>query len=281
MNNNKSDQSETTAKPSSEQGSSLWGRVKQHKFIVITVAVILALVIGWVVYSQFIKAKPFTVNVRSSNFDKTASDANTTVQKTMSLQLLKGDSTGFGMSFRVPLSDFIYTDSPINKALPPFPKDFSVYPDKPISAEGNSVNFGQRIFLSANSNEVTFQGLVAAKIVPKTDQASFSSTDYFKNLIAKLSFNSAKPNASGLQLNITPAGDFKNASVKGDAQLNNISTELPSGVDPGVVKHLKGQLVELKGKRANYYLLIAATDSNWDNNPKTWQAVKDSIKIDQ
>ena len=193
----------------------------------------------------------------------------------LAIHLLEGSNDGSGMEFKRPMNGFVYTDSPLNKSDPKLtPKSR----DDPIVEQGNNIEFVTRSYTSPS--EATNTALIAAKIVPASEASNFDKYNYFRDLIAKLVF-SESDNASSVGLGMSTSTKFSNNNIKSNASVYEISATSPSGSDNSPIDHIIGQLVEVKGKRATYYLLITAVDENWNSSPKTWQAIKDSIKVDQ
>ncbi|HEX5395385.1 MAG TPA: hypothetical protein VFW52_03495 [Candidatus Saccharimonadales bacterium] len=279
MNDTKDKPSGATVWRSSPGIRNRWRQFTSHKLSIAVLVLVLAGAIAGYLYYRHENAVAPTPATRSSSFDNNIVNPDNPRPTSMANHFLQGTKSGAGMRFSLPWDDFMYIDSPLDKALPVRPTSSQDDLTKPIPKKGNNVVLGQRIFTA--DNKVTFQGLVAALIVPPADQPNFVSSTYFRDVLANLSFNTSRPDASRLALNVTAVRNFTNPAIKKHAQIQDITTVLPSNVDPGVVKHLVGQLVEAKGKNADYYLLIAVTDNNWNENPKTWDFVRNSIKVDQ
>lgn len=194
----------------------------------------------------------------------------------MATHLLDSGNPGMRLVFKLPLNGVVYTDSPLDRPDSRLiPKDNKI--SNPIIDQGTSVEFGNRLVLPGG--KITFQSVIAAKIVP-LDESNFDKYNYFKELLTRLSFNTIL-NPSNTVFGMSPPAEFTNSNIKNSAQIYKTSAEPPTDSKSSIIKHMNGQLIEIKGKKANYYLLMMAVDKTWDSSPKTWQAIKDSIKIDQ
>ena len=193
----------------------------------------------------------------------------------MATHLLQGSGQTTGMLFKLPLNGVVYTDSPLDQP------DTRLRPQSLsdiITDKGNNVEFGNRFV--APSGTIAFQSLIAAKTVLPAEQAEFDAYNYFRDLLAKWSFNISK-DTSQLGFGMSPAKVFNNSAITSGGQVYDISVSLPNGDNSGVIDHMVGQIIEIKGQNANYYLLISAIDENWHSSSKTWQIIKDSIEVDQ
>jgi hypothetical protein len=253
-------------------GKSHTSPLKSKKvFAVILLMVIVVGVGGWFIYDRVFKEDSLpAVQTRSVELDATVK------AKIIANHFLQGDASGAGMKFSLPWAEFIYTDSPASLAEPRFPEkqeDVS----KEIIKDGNNTELGIR--LTAGSSGSLFQALAVGKIVPSSEVDNFDKKDYFGTLIAKLMFNNTGgPSSIGLLMG-EPV-QFTNTSITSGASLYGLSAS-STATKRAPVSHITGELVEVKGLNATYYLLITSIDENWSSNPQTWQFAKDSIKVDQ
>jgi hypothetical protein len=81
-----------------------------------------------------------------------------------------------------------------------------------------------------------------------------------------------------LNLNYQDAKPLIAANLK-HAWEREFTTTVKSRVGPDLSK--KGVLIIAAGQKADYYFVIDAINSNWQNNQPVWQRVIDSIRIDQ
>lgn len=190
---------------------------------------------------------------------------------------LEGSGQSNGFFFDIPWDDFLYTDAPYNDTDPRIKQLKNG--GEPIYDKGLSVEFGQRIF---SSDKVYHQALVAALIVLPSQKNEFNKEGYFKTALNNLSFRLDNKDASKISFTLSGDKTFTNSNIPGNAKIYQLTAETraANNVD-APIKHMTGELVEIKGKSADYYLLISAIDSVWGSGTKTWQAIKDSIKIDQ
>ena len=247
-----------------------FSKFRNRKLILMILAIlIIGAFVAWYMFMREETQENQTDKVPSYSYDNDYGD------RLLTTHLLDGDNDGSGMLFRLPLNSIVYTNSPTDSSNDSrlIPKELSdVTVDK-----GKNVEFGKR-FVMSDLNTV-YQSLIAAKIVPSSEAASFDKYSYSRDLIAKLVFNEAN-NPSGVGLGMSAAAKFTNGNIKSGASVYDISAAAPSGSD-SPVSHVVGELVEVKGKNATYYLLVVAVDENWNSSPKTWQAIKNSIKVDQ
>ncbi len=209
--------------------------------------------------------------VKTVNYSFDKSSAN---YRFMASHILGGEAKKTGFAFNIPWSQFVYSDAPISISDP---RTKNKPYNQLFKDTGNHLEFGQRLI--GPDRTVYMQSIIAAKIVPRSDVIGFNQFAYFSKTLAKYSF----PELKETQVRLEP-GDkvsaFTNASIKRAATIVDISVS-PSVDQKTAIKHLKGQLITIQGKNGNYYMLIAAIDKVWDSGPKTWQATKDSLKIDQ
>lgn len=191
----------------------------------------------------------------------------------MATHLLQGETAGTGVSFKRPMNGFVYLDSPLDKSDPRLtPANRS----EAIIDKGKKVEFGQRL-VSADSS-VYYQSLLAALIVSPAEQESINHRGYFNHLIAAHAFLNREDLAK-MELTLENSTSFTNSSISKDAKISDIKIANATSKSP--IKKFKGQLIEIKGSNAVYLVLIGASDEVWASSPKTWQAIKDSIKVDQ
>ena len=253
--------------------STLENRLRLHSWRRRKVLILLlVLVIGGLVTGLYIKDRVSKDKVpidqslaRNYSFDDNRGD------KLTAKHVLKGSKPGTTMKFNRPWADFLYSDTPLIE-------EDQRFRNKDFTDEGNNIELGQRIVTP--DLIVSHQAVLAAKIVPPEEQSKFNNYDYIKDLLTKLSFNTSE-DPSKLGLVLTHPTKFTNNSIKSGGQMFVMSATLPNDIESGVINSMVGELIEVKGKNANYYLLIAAIPKNWDSSPKTWQAIKDSIEVDQ
>lgn len=237
--------------------------------LLILVLIVIAGFGAWFVFKQPSEEKRTNLTPSSYSYDEELGD------RLLVAHLLQGSGSGSGLIFKLPLNGVVYTDSPLNRS------DSRLTPKKltdTIIDKGNNVEFGNRFYTP--ELKTTFQSVIAAKIVPPAEQPEFSAYDYFKELLARMSFNTSE-DASKLGMGMSTPAKFSNNQIKNDGNVYQIAASLPDGVESGLIKHVIGELIEVKGTNANYFLLIAAVNQDWTSSPKTWQAIKDSIKVDQ
>lgn len=192
--------------------------------------------------------------------------------------LLKGGEPKTGFGFKLPLNDVVYSDSPFDKVDERFAKD---KPFDQIVDEGNAVILGQRI-VTGNEGEANayFQSLAAALIVQENEQEAFNMTEYFSQVISGYVFGTGVEDASKVAFGLNQPEAFANNNIEKGAQIYQFNAFSTAPTENQPVKKLTGYLVEVKGKNANYYMLLGAIESVWLASPDTWQAVINSIDVD-
>lgn len=266
MNNEQIQSTTSTKKPWHKFISST--RKRQHLLI----AVVAILTVSTGVLLWYIKNKQNVapqLAVREVSFDEKQGDRITAEH------LLQGGGAGTGLKFSRPDIEFLYIDSPFDGPDPRLRKDRK----ETIVDTGFNLEMGQRI---VNSQKTVYQqALIAAQIVTPKNQPVFSSFAYFKQKLNKLVFPDIKdPTKLGMSLGLPQS--FTNEHIKSDASIYEVkATILDENIFGLPYKSVKGELIEVKTKNANYYLLVVAVDKNWDSSPKSWKVIKDSLQVDQ
>ncbi len=243
-------------------------RIWKWRGILVVAAIVLAVstvVLGWYISDRSNRDNKLTTKTRAYSFDENRGNT------VMAQHTLQGNLPGAGMKFSSPRADFLYADAPLYKS------DTRQSQNK-IVDRGDHVELGQRIVKP--DGKVFHQAVLAARIVPPAEQSEFSSYNYFSGLLNTLVFNKSR-DSTDVGLGLSPPTKFTNGAIRDNANIFEFAAALPNGVTSGPIDHIVGQIIEIKGKNANYYLMISAIDENWNSSPKTWQAIKDSIKVDQ
>lgn len=245
-----------------------------RKYLLITVLLILILGVSALIWyiSNRNSTKSPPVKIRSYSFD------DKQAYRFLARHILVGEAKGNSLEIGIPLTEFLYTDGPIDRIDP----RFQTYkkPTDIIQDKGNKVAFGQRLFSS--NGTVYHQSLIAARIVSPDEKTSFNKHNYFKEILDNYVFKSNTGNPKLLNLDIRDSTRFANKQIKSSANKSKIYASLPKGLKTsGPVSEVIGELVELSGKKSDYYILIVSDKNIWETGTKTWQAIEDSIVIDQ
>lgn|GEM_PF-3895867 len=246
-------------------------RLKIKKGIYWLLILIIVAGAGWFGYDRWHSDKLNLPKTRTSNLDQKES------YKHLGHHSLQSDTIKASLMFERPW-EFLYIDSPPDKLDPRFAPVFKSA-DSVIIDKSNSIEFGERIVKADRS--YVFQSILAARIVPKSLQPKFSANAFFTQLINRLAFQDrGNLYKNTVTASWTGSKKFTNQYIKKNASTYDVSMALQKNLSTGIVDSVKGQLVKIQGKKADYYLLIVAIDKNWDSNSKTWQAIKDSIKVE-
>lgn len=244
------------------------GLRRKRLIVAILILVIAAVAGGWYVNDRSSQKKLYPPKPRSYSFDNNKGDVFVANHR------LQGGRTGMGMEFSRPFADFLYVDAPFDKTDPRVPKN----PTETFVDPGFNVELGQR--LAGLDKTLYHQALIAARIVAPENQAQFSIHGYFRQVLNRYVFTGVK-DPTKLFISLSAPANFTNSNIKENTSIYQLNAQDLSEPKTGLVGEVKGELIEVKGKQANYYLLIVAIPANWEANPKTWQAIKGSIKVDQ
>lgn len=191
--------------------------------------------------------------------------------------LIKGNGNATGMAFRLPLNGIVYSDSPYNRIderlIPKSRNDVLI-------RQGLNAELGLRYV--GRDRSVVFQSVIAGLILPPDRQNGFSKEDYFKGALNNLSFRLDSKDLSKVSFTLSGEKTFTNANIPSGAKIYQLTAS--SSGDSKVaapIKRMVGELIEINGKNADYYLLISAMDSIWGPGGKSWQDIKNSLKVDQ
>jgi hypothetical protein len=254
---------------SESKRNSRWSNSRQPLFIAVIACVVLLAATGWYAYKYLFQPEDQAKAAASVPylFDEELGD------RLLANHLLQGNDNGAGILFRVPLNGFVYTNSPLDQPDPRLaPKSLN----DAIVDTGSDVVFVQRTV--ALDSTVINQTVLAAEAVPNSETADFNRDDYFRKLVASVVFSEGED--TDVKLETSQASQFSNTSVSENASIYTVTASY-TGSENLPVDHVVGELIEIKGQNGTYYLLLAAIDKTWDSSPKTWQAIKDSIKVDQ
>lgn len=191
--------------------------------------------------------------------------------------LIRGNGQSTGMAFQLPLNGIARPDSPYTggdeRLIPKNRSDVLV-------VESVRGEFGLR-YVGADRS-VVFQSLIAGLIVLPPQQNDFSKEDYFKGALNNLSFRLENKDLSKLSLELSGEKAFTNGNISSGAKIYQLRASTPAtSKAASSIKSMVGELIEINGKNADYYLLISGTDSVWNTGANTWQSIKNSVKIDQ
>lgn len=244
------------------------------KYVKTAVIIILVTGIGTLIWYISIRdtAKSPPVKTRSYSFD------DKQAYRFLARHVLVGEGNGNSLEIGIPLTEFLYTDGPVDKIDPRF-QTYKKPTDK-IQDKGNKVALGQRVFSSDGT--VYHQSLIAARIVSPDEKPKFNKHNYFKEVLDNFVFMSNTGNSKLLNLDIRDNVRFANKQISSNASKSKIYASLPNGLKTnGPISQAVGELIEISGKKSDYYVLIVSIKSTWENSTKTWLAVQDSIVIDQ
>jgi len=257
--------------PSTPPGGRFKKPSRRKMLVGLALILVLAAGVGAYVYTQIIKDEVKPVSTRPYSFDEEQG------ARFVAEHLLEGEKDGTSFSFDIPIAEFLYPEDSYKEAG----RQPDSYGDgiHKFLDKGNRVELGQRIF-SANSNRVFHQSIIAALIVPPEQQPEFNMVDYFKAGISTIVFVNGNHQAY-VSLGLKNQKEFTNANIKAGGQLfefDAVSTNTLYEEQP--VKRIKGYIVEVKGKNANYYLMIGAIEDVFNSSTGSWQKTLDSLQVD-
>ena len=235
--------------------------------IILIIAILLLLLISAGIYlsSRNTNNGTATATAKSYSFDKGKGSDH------FAKYTLLGIKPNSGFRYSKPWNELLYANSPLQRSDPRFNR-------KKFVDKGNNVEFGQRFF-SRDGQVLYLQTIMAARIVPKNQMSSFKPADNFAHIIAKYSYPGLEFNQVGFKLGAPST--FTNPSIENDAARYEL-TAFPNTKDySGPIHNMKGELIEIHGKNANYYMMVVAIEDTWNNSPITWQKINDSLRVDQ
>lgn len=242
-----------------------------RRAIIFTAAVLLAAGAGYLAY------KKYESNKASNKLPSFSYDTKNESDILWANHLISGSRQNNGMAFRLPLNGISRPDSPYKGF------DERLIPKKRgdvLVADGLNGEYGLRYV--GEDRSVVFQSLIAGLILLPAQQNGFSKEDYFKAALNNLSFRLEGKQLSKVSFSLSGEKAFTNANISSGAKIYQVTAVSRGDAKVAApIKRMVGELIEIKGKNADYYLLISGTEAVWGSGGKTWQGIKDSLKVDQ